>query len=286
MLNLLKRHRQDGLQNLTPAHMVKYARAMKASQDLTTHASLGLPMLLLMTWLWANAVDEESGCLDRYPSLAHAFLVYAWTGRILAVLFVAGTCMQCLSPAKLLEMLQLTHVVRNRRSSGPVGSLSGGSSSFLDVTYEAALDLLDFSGQQWSRVLVRASVRQDTQQPRQQQPQVAVEGVAEQDGVQVEEQASRPTAADDETQHRHEVSVVEDEAAELSEGEEEEATTLMPGPDDIPGSRGEEWSSWDVLHWSLWALLHMVVLVVIGFSAYSLTGHGVRHYPACGSVEG
>ena len=52
-------------------------------------------MLFLFSWLYAGAVDLQSGCLTRYPALGAAYHVFSWTGYLSAVVCLVLLIMQC-----------------------------------------------------------------------------------------------------------------------------------------------------------------------------------------------
>lgn len=75
--------------------VVAHVRGLQRLEGLRNHSIPGLPMLFLFSWIYAGAVDLQSGCIARYPALGAAYHVFSWAGYLSAVVCLVLLIIQC-----------------------------------------------------------------------------------------------------------------------------------------------------------------------------------------------
>jgi hypothetical protein len=249
--------RYQKLSLLTPSHMVRSSRALRQSDDVVQHGALGLPMLLLLTWLWSNAVDDGSPCLSSYPELGRAFYAYTWAGRGLAVVFVACSGLGCVSILQVVRLLQLEPLTARPHAQQAMRISAVGMNDFLDLTFKAAASLLSGS---------RQEAREESRDLRQLE-RSGLLGHRRGDGMEAVGTGEALRAEEEEAAEDED----EEEMGQEEHGEEEE--------------EGEEARSWTVLQASLWLGLHAAVAGVCVYTALTLMRPTTYHVGTCTRVE-
>ncbi len=117
-----RQHPASASKDVQAEDVVAHVRGLQRLEGLRNHATPGLPMLFLFSWLYAGAVDTHSGCLTRYPALNAAFHVFSWMGYSAALVSVISLIVQCACMTTLEEGDPLAPSSPSSNAGGGLGS--------------------------------------------------------------------------------------------------------------------------------------------------------------------